>query len=184
MKQKLLFFALLWLGLIIFLSFQPRLVIEPSKELKNLKEIYQDRKIEIKGLDAVKENVSRVVVRVMPAVDSFQRFYGIRQTNLGDKFDFLVRKAGHWIVYFVLSLLIFGTLKQIPWKERGSPYAWTLSLGLIIAIADENHQTLMQGRSGAVQDVAVDAAGIIVALLLLWALGSRKILRKVISGKK
>ncbi|MGI6649374.1 MAG: VanZ family protein [Bacillota bacterium] len=182
-KTGLLLMALIWLGVVLFLSMQPRIVIEPSKDLKDLRRAYQKSDLEIRGLDAVKEGINQAAKKAMPAVDRLLAFYGTRTSDLGVKFDFVVRKAGHWSVYLILGLLIFGTLVQIPWGDfRISPYAWTLSLGLLAAIADESHQTLLRGRSGTVQDIAVDAAGVIGALGLVFLVRNISWLSEMLTG--
>jgi VanZ family protein len=166
-----IFLALVWLGVILFISSQPRIIIEPSKDLKDLQRYYQESELEIKGLDAVKEIVTQGAIKTLPAVDRFLGFYGTRSSDLGVKFDFVVRKAGHWTVYFILGLLIFNTLIMIPWGDfRISPYAWTLSIGMLTSIMDESHQTLFRGRSGTVQDLAVDTVGVIMALAIIFLL--------------
>lgn len=163
-----LLLAALWIGLILFLSAQPRLPVAPSQELREWQRAYEERGVGLKGWDALKEWVNQAAVRAMPAVDRFLGFYHFRPASNWSKFDFAVRKAGHWTVYFLLAVLLFFTLVQIPWGDfRISPYAWTLALGLLIAIADESQQGFLQGRTSAVQDIAVDAAGIIGALLLI-----------------
>jgi len=169
MKQRaIIILAFIWLSIIIFISAQPHLIIEPSKDLKDLRRIYQDSDLEIKGLDVVKEIINRSAMKTLPAIDRFLGFYGTRTSDLSTKFDFVVRKAGHWTVYFIFGLLVFNTLIRVRWKQfQFSPYAWTLSIGMLTAIIDESHQTLLSGRSGTVQDLTVDTAGVVIALIII-----------------
>lgn len=82
--------------------------------------------------------------------------------------SFLVRKAAHMGVFFVLTGLLLFAL----WRLGASPrtQAW-LALGLcaLLAGADELHQTFVPGRDGKLPDVLIDLGGG-VCFLLLWLL--------------
>lgn len=81
--------------------------------------------------------------------------------------SFFVRKAAHMFLYFVLTGLLLLALYGLSrgfWLKAG------ISLGLcgLLAAVDELHQRFVPGRSGALQDVAVDLTGGAVFLLLCW----------------
>ena len=69
--------------------------------------------------------------------------------------SFLVRKAAHMGIFFVLTGLLYWALKGMP-KWRG----WT-ALGIcgVLAALDEFHQFFVPGRSGKWQDVCIDLLG-------------------------
>ncbi len=86
----------------------------------------------------------------------------------------LIRKAGHFTEYFILSLLI---LRGIRAGKQGAHLAWALGAIAIVgcyAAFDEFHQAFVPGRTAAVSDVLLDTAGgiaaqVVVALVILLA---------------
>ena len=96
-------------------------------------------------------------------------FYVSAQPSLSTHWgiwDFILRKAAHMCEYAVLFLLLWNALAQLKLRERTS-----LLLGAFLAVcyaaSDEFHQTFVPGRSGEPRDVAIDACGVIIALLAL-----------------
>jgi VanZ family protein len=85
----------------------------------------------------------------------------------------LIRKSGHFIEYFVFSLLL---LRSIRAGRRGSHLTWavaTIALVACWAALDEFHQSFVPGRTAAVSDVLLDTTGgiaaqLAVGLILLW----------------
>jgi VanZ family protein len=73
-------------------------------------------------------------------------------------------KAAHFVAYGILS-----TLVTMAWLRTGRPQklAWVLVLALLVGVVDELHQRTVPGRSAEVLDWFADAAGIIVAALLV-----------------
>lgn len=45
-------------------------------------------------------------------------------------------------------------------------YIWSIVVGAAYAASDEWHQTMVPSRSGSVEDVLIDAAGIVVGVLV------------------
>ena len=77
-------------------------------------------------------------------------------TGLGG-WDLVLRKLAHTAEYAVLGLLLFRALEN----------AWAaFLLGAAYAVTDELHQAFVPGRQGAPLDVAIDAAGVAVGVLL------------------
>jgi VanZ family protein len=75
--------------------------------------------------------------------------------------DLLLRKAAHLTEYAVLGALLVRALRELP----------ALVAGVAYAVSDELHQTVVAGRTGALLDVAVDATGVLLGILLarrLW----------------
>jgi VanZ family protein len=84
----------------------------------------------------------------------------------------LIRKSAHVTEYAVLAALWWRAF------ARGNPgrptaAAWlTLAIGVVVAAADEAHQSLVPSRTGSVRDVVIDTAGVLLAVLparLGWA---------------
>ncbi len=90
--------------------------------------------------------------------------------------NFLVRKLAHFTEYAVLSVLGLASfsshganppnsLLQKIGGRRAMQSA--IILAISFAISDEIHQAFVPGRSAAIQDVLVDSAGAITAMLMV-----------------
>jgi VanZ family protein len=78
-------------------------------------------------------------------------------TSLG-VWDLVLRKCAHATEYAVLVLLLFRALaRELP----------AFLIGLAYAASDELHQEFVRGRHASPFDVAMDAAGLSLGLLLL-----------------
>jgi len=82
-------------------------------------------------------------------------------------YDLILRKLAHVTVYAVLTLLVYGALRQH--MTRSMP-AWllTLLIATLYACSDEWHQTFVPGREGTVRDVMIDGVGVVG----IWGLAS------------
>ena len=96
----------------------------------------------------------------------------------------VVRKLGHLFLYSVLSFLCFRAWWATLHAKSGEPLSWramwshwslraaavALLMTVLVAAADEWHQTLLPGRTGSIHDVLLDTmAGIFAQLALLSA---------------
>lgn len=70
----------------------------------------------------------------------------------------IVRKNAHFIIYFVLGVLVSGTLRRFGagWYRV---IGWSLLICVVFAMTDEIHQMYVPGRGAQVQDVLIDSAG-------------------------
>jgi VanZ family protein len=85
------------------------------------------------------------------------------------------RKLAHLTEYAVLALLVWRALCR-PGLDGKRAWRWrtagvTSLLILLFAASDEFHQHFVPSRDASVRDVAIDTAGGILALLLVWVLG-------------
>lgn len=81
-----------------------------------------------------------------------------------NRWDFIIRKAGHMGIYGILARLLARALTGStfwPWKKI---FLWSLALAFLYACTDEYHQTFVAGRVGAVHDVVIDTFGAWLAL--------------------
>lgn len=78
-----------------------------------------------------------------------------------------IGKELHVFIYFCLSLFLIRALKRKD-GPGGKIYLTVFVLGLIYAILDEVHQTLVPGRGGDALDVLIDAFGIFLAIFFVW----------------
>lgn len=88
--------------------------------------------------------------------------------------EFLLRKGAHFFSFGLLAATIFFVL---PNHRRR---AWTAGfLTLLLAVGDEYHQSLTGGRTPALQDVLLDMAGAITALVIVstW-IGLKKMMKR------
>jgi VanZ family protein len=85
-------------------------------------------------------------------------------TGLG-VWDEVLRKGAHATEYAILGVLLFRALgRELP----------SLLLGIAYAVTDEVHQHFVQGRHASPFDVAFDAAGVAVGLLLIRSVESKR----------
>lgn len=91
--------------------------------------------------------------------------------------EFFVRKLGHFLEYALLGSLLLYSLSTFT-RWLGRYFAWPLLLGLATAVGDELFQTFVPGRSGMVQDVALDFSGVVFGACLcagtLWLVRCRR----------
>ena len=82
-----------------------------------------------------------------------------------------IRKTGHFVGYFILSVLLFrawkATLKlPVLWALRWSGIAFFMSA--IVASMDEWHQTYIPTRTGAISDVVLDSSAALTAQIVIY----------------
>jgi VanZ family protein len=80
--------------------------------------------------------------------------------------DLVLRKIAHAAEYAVLGALLLRATGR-----AGLAFA----LGAAYAISDEVHQSFVPGRLGSPLDVAIDAAGVAVGIVLWQSLRARRL---------
>ena len=94
----------------------------------------------------------------------------------------LIRKLAHVAIFMALGGALFVCYES--WLGEGKlNWIWSIVVGIAYAASDEWHQTMVPGRSGSVEDVLIDAAGIVVgvlaAMLIVWLI-KKRVKRKAI----
>jgi VanZ family protein len=85
-------------------------------------------------------------------------------TGLGT-WDTVLRKGAHVTEYAILGLLLLRAVgRELP----------AFLIGVAYAITDEVHQHFVQGRHASPVDVAIDSAGILLGIVLLARVESRR----------
>jgi len=94
--------------------------------------------------------------------------------------DLIGRKFVHAGLYALLWFLWWRVLRTALSEERAAAAAFAVAVGY--AATDEYHQTFIQGRHGAVQDVAIDAAGAALAIAA-WLVLRRRTRRQELAER-
>lgn len=77
--------------------------------------------------------------------------------------DYLVKKAGHFVAYGVLAWLAWRVTRG--WQR---PFLWAFVITAVYAVSDEFHQSFVPGRLGSAADVLIDCLGALTTLTLLF----------------
>jgi VanZ like family len=103
--------------------------------------------------------------------------------------DYYIRKMGHFVGYFGLSILLFRAWRAtLPFA---SPSTWSMPwarisffMTALVASLDEWHQTYLSLRSGSLRDVVLDSSAAMTAQILIFLLlkGHRTSARQLISS--
>jgi VanZ family protein len=86
---------------------------------------------------------------------------------LDPELDHVVRKVGHMGVFGVLGLLAWRALALTTGLRW--PWAWAIALAVAYAATDEAHQAFVAGRSPSPVDVAIDALGAVLGIMIVLA---------------
>ena len=88
--------------------------------------------------------------------------------------NYYIRKAGHFLGYFGLSLLLYRSwrasiplLERRRWSVKWSRIAFAMTA--LVACLDEWHQTYLPSRSGDLKDVVLDCTAALLAQVLILA---------------
>ncbi len=83
---------------------------------------------------------------------------------------FFIRKTGHFVGYFTLSLLLFRAWRAtFPFPGASWTIQWariSFFMTALVASLDEWHQTYLPKRTGTVHDVLLDSTAALVAQIL------------------
>jgi VanZ family protein len=106
-------------------------------------------------------------------------FYLSSQAGLGDIEDnvleTVLRKGAHFMEYGLLAFFLWRLFYNGFRFFAGAAFWFTFLLTVIYAISDEWHQFFIEGRSGKIIDVAVDALSALVVLQAMLFFVGRKI---------
>jgi len=89
--------------------------------------------------------------------------------------DYYIRKMGHFVGYFGLSILLFRAWRAT--LSFASPSSWSMHWARIaffmtslVASLDEWHQTSLASRTGSLRDVLLDSSAALTAQILIFLL--------------
>lgn len=88
-----------------------------------------------------------------------------------DLWHHLLRKAAHFIAYWVLGMLVYWDVRS---RAFGNHFGWaglyTIAVCASYAITDEVHQAFVPGRGPSAFDVVIDTGGSILGFLSAYLL--------------
>jgi VanZ family protein len=89
-------------------------------------------------------------------------------------FHFVLRKAGHFTGYGILSFLLFRALRATVTSSLARLWSLSVLFTCIVASLDEWHQTFLPSRTGAFHDVVLDTFAAICVQTVILAAVRRK----------
>ncbi|SFK17337.1 VanZ like family protein [Halobacillus dabanensis] len=103
-------------------------------------------------------------------------YYGetisIETRGIDGMLEFLIRKAAHLTVFFLLMVTMFLALNENTNWRAGSKLLLSYVVTVFYAAFDEYHQSLTPGRTPYIGDVVLDSVGgftgLLFIVLILW----------------
>lgn len=113
------------------------------------------------------ENTSRILYPVLHFL------FGLDLVRFAT-WHFYIRKTGHFVGYFMLSVLLFRAWRVtlpfpgVRWSIQWARIAFFMTA--LVACLDEWHQTFLPSRTGLVSDVLLDSLAALVAqtVIFMW----------------
>jgi VanZ family protein len=112
------------------------------------------------------ENTSRILYPVLHFLMGLDPFRFL-------VWHFYIRKTGHFVGYFMLSVLLFRAWRAtlpLPgvfrWSMQWARIAFFMSA--LVACLDEWHQTYLPSRTGTLRDVLLDSTAALVAQVVIF----------------
>lgn len=108
--------------------------------------------------------VTKAVISVCyPAYDTLSEKH---QEKIFGNFNFFIRKAAHFMEYFMLSVLVTSLIMTFD-KKDFSAIIFAAIICAALAAGDEVHQGFVSGRNPAVKDVVIDTFGAVSGSALI-----------------
>ena len=86
----------------------------------------------------------------------------------------LIRKGAHFTEFFVLGVLMRGSLHQYAYRIRASLGGTSWLMCVVVAACDETIQLFAGGRAGQVTDIMLDASGALVGIIVIGLFINRR----------
>ena len=108
----------------------------------------------------------------------------MRQAQVVERYQYVVRKSGHFTEYLILGALCTVAsrqtffLKAAKSKRRYGTVLVAVAISALYAMSDEIHQLFVVGRACRFVDVLIDTSGAIVGALILTVVIERLFLRR------
>ncbi len=105
---------------------------------------------------------NRFIIRLTETVKR-QKLTEAEKEKILERFDPFVRKAAHFIEFFILAILVFITLKDFNLTNKDL-LTYTMLICILYATSDELHQLFVSRRAGRIFDVFIDSLGSLLAV--------------------
>jgi len=113
------------------------------------------------------ENTTRFLYPVL------HYLFGVTRVHF-PTWQFFIRKTGHFVGYFTLSLLLFRSWRAtFPFPGASWTMQWAriaFFMTALVAALDEWHQTYLPKRTGTLHDVLLDSAAAVLAQIVLFVM--------------
>lgn len=97
--------------------------------------------------------------------------------------DALLRNLAHGSVFFVLGILTSFAFTHVNVQDFRNALL-SLGIGIFYAASDEWHQAFIPGRASQLSDFLIDAAGVILAVLVYQVISTLRFLRTDLRVKR
>lgn len=97
-----------------------------------------------------------------------------QQENLIQVLFVPIRKAAHFLIYFVLGITIISFFREFLISIR-KLILLSIFLAFLYACSDEIHQLFVSGRSGQISDVLLDTIGASIGIIFYYLLFRKKL---------
>lgn len=134
--------AVIWMSVIFYMSAQP------AAESNSLSKVIIERIIETLG------RIFSIDVET------------ITSNNLVSQLNHCVRKSAHFIIYFILGILVAFVLVKNDLKHK--VFCITFLFCVLFAISDEIHQLFVPGRGGMLEDLTLDSLGALTGIVFYF----------------
>ncbi len=88
------------------------------------------------------------------------------QHTLLVQFSFIIRKAAHFTLYFILGILSFLNTQAFLRIKLRFKTLLSFWFSVLYAASDELHQLFVPGRAGQIRDVAIDGCGAFLGIVI------------------
>lgn len=116
------------------------------------------------------KQVTEIIVHIAEKAGIIDNGVGTTEELVG-KFNHMVRKYAHGLVYFFLGILTAKALR-FSGARKFSVFILPLAICITFAVFDETHQLFVPGRGGQVSDIIIDSVGAITGILVYLLLAS------------
>ena len=89
-----------------------------------------------------------------------------------DKYTGFIRKTAHFMIYFILGILVFSLLLEFKINHI---VIITTFICMLYAASDEIHQSFIPGRSCEIRDVLIDTSGSFLSSCLCFLIYKKNI---------
>lgn len=100
-------------------------------------------------------------------VSDFEAIPAYSRQILIDNYQFLIRKAAHFSIFFFLGVFAFLSIVSYPKLRYRLRILFSMLFCLLNAASDEFHQFFVPGRGSQLRDVLIDCSGAFLAVLLM-----------------